>query len=312
MFQIIISTFSIGIATSFSKNKAKQNAEVQTNSKEKLANNKNEELAPEIQESIKAKWNSNCVVDFKDEAVFEKALNDGENVVGKTVTFTVQEIHPGTAWGVNLWAGEHLNFYSEEEVGIEGGDKITVLVTFSQRSDNSYLLKYVLLEKEGGKPQRDGFRANCENQKIELASCSFELPGYWEKAKIEKNYITTYAERGKNIVMLHVSFIEDTSNFDIYAHKEEFMDGLISGMTENYESAISKTTYKELSVKAGKGIMAENTMRTNYDGVEIGSTYKYFILPVNNRLFVFVLSTSDQSNWSYSNDFEKILNTIKY
>ena len=48
--------------------------------------------------------------DYTDAASFENALNNGDNTVGKTVTFAVKQVNDWSSDYYNLWAGEHLNF----------------------------------------------------------------------------------------------------------------------------------------------------------------------------------------------------------
>ena len=67
--------------------------------------------------------------DFPDEASLEAALNAGENVVGKTVRFTVTKLMPQSMFGCNLFSGQHLNFVSPENPGVSPGDVLTVRVT---------------------------------------------------------------------------------------------------------------------------------------------------------------------------------------
>lgn len=73
-------------------------------------------------------------VDYGDEVCFEEALNSGENVVGKVVTFKVREFATPVA-GYNLHAGKHLNFVSFSNPGVSTGDKITVKVKRVQDMD---------------------------------------------------------------------------------------------------------------------------------------------------------------------------------
>ena len=97
---------------------------------------------------ITTKWESDGIVDYTDVAVFEKAVNDGEDLVGKTVTFTVVEVKPDSALGFDLWGGEHLNFVSEGDPGVKKGEKITVIVTGVKHVlTDSYKISYVLLSK---------------------------------------------------------------------------------------------------------------------------------------------------------------------
>ena len=77
----------------------------------------------------------NTAADYTDAASFEAALNRGENVIGKTVTFTVKEVreylyfylHPTKPY--NLIAGEHLNFVTPKDREYKAGEEVTVKVT---------------------------------------------------------------------------------------------------------------------------------------------------------------------------------------
>ena len=92
---------------------------------------------------------SSVQVDYKDAAQFEEALNAGEDVAGKIVSFHADSLHPDSKYGYNIWAGEHLNFISEENPGIKRGDIATVSVTTTQQLDNgSWIIYYELLETD--------------------------------------------------------------------------------------------------------------------------------------------------------------------
>lgn len=88
--------------------------------------------------------------DYETAAAFETALNNGEDLTGKTVTFTVNEVKPNSAFGYNLQAGEHLNFCSTENPGVKAGDTVTVKVTDIQSMLGSYIIYYKLLNKTEG------------------------------------------------------------------------------------------------------------------------------------------------------------------
>lgn len=77
-----------------------------------------------------------------DESTFEAALNNGENTIGKTVTFTVNDVKLYTANEYpNLWAGEHLNFIYKEDPGKKVGDVVTVKVlTVKKTGKESWII----------------------------------------------------------------------------------------------------------------------------------------------------------------------------
>lgn len=82
------------------------------------------------------------MIDYADEAAFENALNNGENLEGKVVTFTAQEIHPDSTLGFDVWAGEHLNFVSQKNPDIAVGDQVTVKATAIENVAGSWVIYY--------------------------------------------------------------------------------------------------------------------------------------------------------------------------
>jgi PBP1b-binding outer membrane lipoprotein LpoB len=87
------------------------------------------------------KQSSQVKADFT-ETNFEKALNDGQELTGKTVEITVQELNPKSSFGYNIEAGEHLNFVSETNPDVKKGDKIIVKATKITSSLGSFIITY--------------------------------------------------------------------------------------------------------------------------------------------------------------------------
>ena len=81
-------------------------------------------------------------VDYEKVEDFEAALNTGEDLTGKTVTFTVKDFRPDSAFGYNLIAGEHLNFCSGKNPGVKTGDTITVKVKEVTSLLGSWIISY--------------------------------------------------------------------------------------------------------------------------------------------------------------------------
>lgn len=97
--------------------------------------------------------NENLNVDYRDEVAFESALNNGENAVGKTVTFIVCAVKPESSLGFNLWSGEHLNFVTDSDPGIREGQAVTARITSVEKIDSdSWKLHYSIIEVDGEKP----------------------------------------------------------------------------------------------------------------------------------------------------------------
>lgn len=81
-------------------------------------------------------------VDYENAEDFEAALNEGDDLTGKVVTFTVREVAPDSLFGYNLQAGEHLNFCSPKTPGIKVGETVTVKVTEVKSVLRSYVIEY--------------------------------------------------------------------------------------------------------------------------------------------------------------------------
>ena len=85
---------------------------------------------------------SKVSIDYGDAESFEAALNAGENLEGKVVRFTALELHPDSAAGYNVWAGEHLNFISSRNPDIKAGDTVVVRAGEITSSLGSWFIKY--------------------------------------------------------------------------------------------------------------------------------------------------------------------------
>lgn len=86
------------------------------------------------------------VIDYADAESFEAALNNGENLEGKIVSFVVQELHPDSALGYNVWAGEHLNFVSDRNPDIAVNEQVTVKVNTIRNTLGSWVIQYEKIE----------------------------------------------------------------------------------------------------------------------------------------------------------------------
>ncbi len=81
-------------------------------------------------------------IDYADAESFEAALNEGEDLEGKIVQFEALELHPDSAVGYNVWAGEHLNFISSSNPDIEVGEIVVVKCKVITSSLGSWFIKY--------------------------------------------------------------------------------------------------------------------------------------------------------------------------
>ena len=79
-------------------------------------------------------------VDYNSAEELEDALNDGKNCNGKTAKIKVTKFVPDSAFGYNIWAGEHLNFISSNHPKAGKGDTITVKI----KEVNSFLGSWII------------------------------------------------------------------------------------------------------------------------------------------------------------------------
>lgn len=86
------------------------------------------------------------VIDYGDAESFEAALNAGENLEGKIVQFVAKELHPDSAFGYNVWAGEHLNFISSRNPDIKEGNTAVVRATTIESTLGSWIISYEKVE----------------------------------------------------------------------------------------------------------------------------------------------------------------------
>lgn len=85
--------------------------------------------------------NTNVEPDYTTEE-FEEALNDGEDLTGKTVSVTIDNVEPSSAFGHNLQAGEHLNFVSNKNPKLEKGDSFIAEVEEVENVMGSFIITY--------------------------------------------------------------------------------------------------------------------------------------------------------------------------
>ena len=105
------------------------------------------ETTQDYSEAITTTKKNNVKVDYPYEALLEADLNNGVDVVGKVVTFKAGELHPDSAFGFNIYSGEHLNFVSARNPGIKVGDNVTVEITDVSYLMGSYIISYNLIQK---------------------------------------------------------------------------------------------------------------------------------------------------------------------
>ncbi len=132
---------------------------------------------------------TDTAVDFADAESFESALNAGENLEGKVVTFVARELHPDSLKGYNVWAGEHLNFVSSRNPDIKAGDTVTVKANTIESFSGSWIIYYDKISvipaadkpetAEGGEPETEPI-TETEAATADTSNDTYESNSYYD------------------------------------------------------------------------------------------------------------------------------------
>ena len=78
----------------------------------------------------------------------ESALNNGEDLTGKTVKITVDTLEPKSAFGYDIQTGEHLNFVSNDNPKVKKGDTLVVKVEEVDSVVGSFIITYTTVSSK--------------------------------------------------------------------------------------------------------------------------------------------------------------------
>lgn len=127
-------------------------------------------------------------IDYEDAESFEDALNSGIKVKGKTVKFVVIEYKPEALWGINCWAGEHLNFISETELNVKKGDIITgKIIEEPTEIVGSWKVPYEVLNIEHNEFESIEETEDADSIEIVVENYILTIPKEWNKKAGETN-----------------------------------------------------------------------------------------------------------------------------
>ena len=198
--------------------------------------------------------NGNLAVDYADAVSFEQALNDGEKVNGKIVQFDVVEYKPDSALGINCWAGEHLNFISENELDVSVGDVIVGYVTKeASKTLGSWKIPYEVLEIQSGSTTRDIVEIEDNNIPEESQTVEESIEDKTESVIDDSNLVTEEIKPAYNITdTTDTMYAASTANVRTEPDKNSEKIGTLS---QNDEIAIT-------------GIVDNGWYRVNYNGSE--------------------------------------------
>lgn len=207
------------------------------------------------------------------------------------------------------WNRDYSSFsITLEDTANKSNWKGATLVSFTlEKSKYSYYtvedyLKEQILSEE--KQQKDGFE---ENSLVEVGNYSFLIPSYW-KADIEKtNQYRAYAETSGKVAMLEIeaSYDSDPVTYDALAKETE--DGKMSEAFASWYDSCRDVLVKDFDNGNVKGfVYSAKYIQEGHSGT---SVFLCFPDEKSNSWMYVILCETDNTEYSYTNDFEKVLNS---
>ena len=166
------------------------------------------------------------------------------------------------------------------------------------------------------RPDKNGFNSNT-NEVYTLAQYTIEIPAYWE-AEVTNitDGIQRYAETGEKVAMLQITAQEDD--------EEDYpvtFDGLASDndkMIESLERTMFQkvTDYEEFDTGVVKGMLYKGSLNekdTQFNDYGLSGYGEWFIFPseADRKWCSVIIAQTDNTDYSYIEDFKKMLLSIK-
>lgn len=177
-------------------------------------------------------YNSAFNIDYENAEQFEDALNSGIKVKGKTVKFVVSKCVPDSALGFNCWAGEHLNFISDDQPDISSGDIVLGLIMDEPSKTlllGSWKIDYKILEIVP--------LAETESTEVpteDLGMIAISQPSSYYVGKPYMDVVSQLEQEG-------FSNIITRATYDLYfsTSKKEIVDSVVIGDISSFEKGDS-------------------------------------------------------------------------
>lgn len=158
--------------------------------------------------------------------------------------------------------------------------------------------------------EKNGFDSS-SNELYNLAAYSIEIPVYWQHENIMDSGIQRYAEIDGKAAMIQISAVEETDT----SYPVTF-DGLMDD-NENMIEMIKATTFNKVTgceiIDTGviKGILYKGTIEL--ENIGISGYGEWFIFPseVDRNWCTLILCQSENTDYSYIDDFMKMIQSIK-
>lgn len=222
----------------------------------------------------------------------------------------------------SIWLDYRSDFYSDwlnvNSACYLGDVNLVEILDLSDVSETSEFDKEELSEEtesvkedipDEERKQKDGFD-KATNVKKTIGNYNFQIPDYWEIDIDEENKYRAYAEENGKVAMLNIMIIhDDTDKVTYEILKEETLDGRMSEAITSSLDESGDVVYEEYSNSKIKGYVYKNVF-TN-DGTDGYMETLYFPSETDNSWVCVQIMESDNTEYSYINDFREIINSIE-
>ena len=163
---------------------------------------------------------------------------------------------------------------------------------------------------EGQPVEKNGFDS-ASNEVYELAGYIVEIPTYWQSENLIDGGILRYSETNGKVAMLQVTASEESDD-DYPVTFDALMDD-----NENMIEAIESTAFSEVTsyevVDTGviKGILYKGTIEDQSSGLAGYGEWFTFPSEIDRNWCTLVLCQTENTEYSYIDDFMKIIQSIK-
>ena len=163
---------------------------------------------------------------------------------------------------------------------------------------------------EGQPVEKNGFDS-ASNEVYELAGYIVEIPTYWQSENLIDGGILRYSETGGKVAMLQVTASEESDD-DYPVTFDALMDDN-GNMIEAIEStAFSEvTSYEVVDTGVIKGILYKGTIEDQSSGLAGYGEWFTFPSEIDRNWCTLVLCQTENTEYSYIDDFMKIIQSIK-
>lgn len=157
-------------------------------------------------------------------------------------------------------------------------------------------------------PQKNGFSPT-SNIKVTVGNYVFDVPSYWKSDIHENDLYRAYAETSGKVAMLEISANydeEDPVTYDIL--KKETDEGLMAAAVESWfdECHVKKT--EPFDNGKIKGFVYQ--IDFVHEGLSGTGSVLYYPSESDNKWMLISLTQTDNTEYSYDNDVEKIMESI--